>query len=286
MEIWTTPHGFLKRQLANNATVARRSGSGSEVSFTVGGKHRYVGTINAQNQVERVQTWIDNPILGDTAGRVLLLRLPRLWWRDVPGPHRADRKAGIPCWTSRCRSAGESGCRSSTSRPRCRRQHSPPVAATAEPIAPGVYYIKGGSHHSVAIDQQDHIVVVEGPLNEARSLAVDAKVKETIPNKPIRYLINSHHHFDHSGGSADLCRRRRNHRHASTEPPVLRASMGGVADAQPGSLGAIEEDRDVRDAHRQARADRRQAIDRSPSHRWQRPQRRVRDGLPARRKRS
>ena len=27
-----------------------------------------------------------------------------------------------------------------------------------------------------------------------------AKVKETIPNKPIRYLINSHHHFDHSGG--------------------------------------------------------------------------------------
>ena len=27
-----------------------------------------------------------------------------------------------------------------------------------------------------------------------------AKAKETIPNKPIRYLINSHAHFDHSGG--------------------------------------------------------------------------------------
>ena len=26
-----------------------------------GGKYRYVGRINAQNQVERVQTWIDNP---------------------------------------------------------------------------------------------------------------------------------------------------------------------------------------------------------------------------------
>ena len=65
MEIWTTPHGFLKAAAANNATSQPAEG-GSEVSFTVGGKHRYVGRINAQNQVERVQTWIDNPILGDT----------------------------------------------------------------------------------------------------------------------------------------------------------------------------------------------------------------------------
>jgi glyoxylase-like metal-dependent hydrolase (beta-lactamase superfamily II) len=69
-----------------------------------------------------------------------------------------------------------------------------------ETLAPGVYYVKGGSHHSIAIDQADHVVVVEGPLNEDRSQAVIAKVKETIPNKPIRYMINSHHHFDHSGG--------------------------------------------------------------------------------------
>jgi glyoxylase-like metal-dependent hydrolase (beta-lactamase superfamily II) len=75
-----------------------------------------------------------------------------------------------------------------------------PVVAEATALAPGVYYITGGSHHSVAIDQADHIVVVEAPQNEERSLAVIAKVKETIPNKPIRYLINSHVHFDHSGG--------------------------------------------------------------------------------------
>ncbi|HMF97275.1 MAG TPA: MBL fold metallo-hydrolase, partial [Vicinamibacterales bacterium] len=58
----------------------------------------------------------------------------------------------------------------------------------------------GGSHHSVAIDQKDHIVVVEGPLDEARSTAVIAKIKETIPNKPIKSVINTHAHFDHSGG--------------------------------------------------------------------------------------
>jgi glyoxylase-like metal-dependent hydrolase (beta-lactamase superfamily II) len=63
-----------------------------------------------------------------------------------------------------------------------------------------VYYLKGGSHHSLAIDQSDHIVVIEGPQDEARSLAVIAKAKELIPNKPIKYLINTHAHFDHSGG--------------------------------------------------------------------------------------
>ena len=64
MEIWTTPHGFLKAAVANNATSQPVEG-GSEVSFTLG-QNRYVGTINAQNEVERVQTWIDNPVLGDT----------------------------------------------------------------------------------------------------------------------------------------------------------------------------------------------------------------------------
>jgi glyoxylase-like metal-dependent hydrolase (beta-lactamase superfamily II) len=74
------------------------------------------------------------------------------------------------------------------------------VAVEAAALAPGVFYLTGGSHHSVAIDQADHIVVIEAPQNEERSIAVIAKLKETIPNKPIRFLINSHVHFDHSGG--------------------------------------------------------------------------------------
>jgi glyoxylase-like metal-dependent hydrolase (beta-lactamase superfamily II) len=77
---------------------------------------------------------------------------------------------------------------------------APPIEVTAETLAPGVHYLKGGSHHSVAIDQAEGIVVVEGPQHEERANAVIAKVKELIPNKPIRFVVNSHHHFDHSGG--------------------------------------------------------------------------------------
>jgi glyoxylase-like metal-dependent hydrolase (beta-lactamase superfamily II) len=46
----------------------------------------------------------------------------------------------------------------------------------------------------------DHIVVVDTPNNQARAEAVLAKAKEVIPNKPIRYVVTSHHHWDHLGG--------------------------------------------------------------------------------------
>jgi len=43
-------------------------------------------------------------------------------------------------------------------------------------------------------------VLVEAPLNEERSLVLIDKIKELIPNKPIKYVVNSHVHFDHTGG--------------------------------------------------------------------------------------
>ena len=45
-----------------------------------------------------------------------------------------------------------------------------------------------------------YIAVIEGPLGDARSDAVMAEAKKLVPNKPIKYLINTHHHFDHFGG--------------------------------------------------------------------------------------
>src|SRR5262245_11591504 len=47
---------------------------------------------------------------------------------------------------------------------------------------------------------RDHIVLVDTPNNEARAVAVLAKAKEVIPGKPIRYVVTSHHHWDHLGG--------------------------------------------------------------------------------------
>jgi hypothetical protein len=55
----------VKAALANNATSKPAKG-GVEVSFNAADKHLWVGFINAKDQFEKVSTWIDNPILGDT----------------------------------------------------------------------------------------------------------------------------------------------------------------------------------------------------------------------------
>jgi len=196
MEIWTTPHGFLKAAVANNATSTPSEG-GSEVTFS-SGKNKYVGIINAQNEVTRVQTWIDNPVLGDT--EVVFTYSD---YKDVGGvrfPSRIQRVQGEHPVLELTVSAVTANPAVNITAPAEANAAPAPVAVTVEKLANGVYYLKGGTHHSVAIDQKDHIVVVEGPQNEARSSAVIAKVKETIPNKPIKYLVNTHVHFDHSGG--------------------------------------------------------------------------------------
>ena len=48
---------------------------------------------------------------------------------------------------------------------------------------------------------KDHILVVEAPVNSATSQKAIAKIKETVPNKPIKYLVVTHYHDDHAGGT-------------------------------------------------------------------------------------
>src|SRR5688572_32834078 len=48
----------------------------------------------------------------------------------------------------------------------------------------------------------DHILVVESGQNDTRGMAVMAAAKQAIPGKPVRFVVNSHPHFDHAGGLA------------------------------------------------------------------------------------
>src|SRR5260370_30548313 len=42
--------------------------------------------------------------------------------------------------------------------------------------------------------------MIESPLNDARAAGIFAEAKKLVPEKPIKYLINTHAHFDHLGG--------------------------------------------------------------------------------------
>ena len=76
----------------------------------------------------------------------------------------------------------------------------PPATVTVEELAPRVWLLAGQSHHSVLVEFDDHLTLIEAPQNETRALAVIAKARELRPNKPLTQLVVSHHHFDHSGG--------------------------------------------------------------------------------------
>jgi glyoxylase-like metal-dependent hydrolase (beta-lactamase superfamily II) len=75
-----------------------------------------------------------------------------------------------------------------------------PPNVTAESIGKGVWYLAGQSHHSVLVEFADHLMLIEAPQSEARTLAVIAKARQTVPKKPLTELVTTHHHFDHTAG--------------------------------------------------------------------------------------
>jgi hypothetical protein len=219
LEIALTPHGFLKAALAGNPTAMSQpivgpsdgglSANGRKVrvvSFNALGKYRVNGTINDQNLVELVTTWIPNPIYGD-----MLYEFRYTQYKDFGGikfPALVHVHLGDPVlnpahniYEIKVNSVNANVSVPEIPVPDVVRQAvEPPVRVQTEKLADGVWLLAGGSHNSVAVEFRDFVTVIEAPLNEARSLAVIEEVNKLVPDKPIRYLVNTHHHFDHAGG--------------------------------------------------------------------------------------
>jgi len=79
-------------------------------------------------------------------------------------------------------------------------QAPPTPTVTADEVAKGIWWLAGQSHHSALVEFSDHLMLIEAPQSEARTLAVIAKARELRPNKPLTQIVTSHHHFDHSAG--------------------------------------------------------------------------------------
>jgi glyoxylase-like metal-dependent hydrolase (beta-lactamase superfamily II) len=76
----------------------------------------------------------------------------------------------------------------------------PPLVVTLVELAPGVWRAEGGTHHSLVVDQGARLLVVEAPLGAARMQAVLDTLRARFPTKPVGLVVNTHHHWDHSGG--------------------------------------------------------------------------------------
>jgi glyoxylase-like metal-dependent hydrolase (beta-lactamase superfamily II) len=207
LEIWMMPHGFLRAAAARNATVEARTIGGKKynvVTFVGDNKAKVNGYINEQNLVERVETLIDNPFLGDMPFEAIYSD-----YKDVGGVqfpmHIVQKQGGYPIFDLNV-SDVKANAAVNIQPPQGRG--GAPAAAAAAPATPpapseklgdGVYLITGG-YAVIAVEFKDHIALIESGQNEPRALAVIAEARRLIPNKPIKYLINTHSHIDHSSG--------------------------------------------------------------------------------------
>ncbi|PWT86348.1 MAG: MBL fold metallo-hydrolase [Blastocatellia bacterium] len=197
LQIWMTPHGFLKAA-ANNTTNVRGT-TARTVSFVALGKYTVTGTINGRNLVERVETRIDNTLLGD-----MLVETTYSDYRDYGGikfPTRiVQRQGGQPTLDLTVSSVQPNGAATLQAPSNTQTTPPMPLKVEAKKIADGVWDLSGAALHSIAVEFADHLVVVEGPLNDEYAEAVIAEMKRVAPRKPIRYVVNTHHHSDHAGG--------------------------------------------------------------------------------------
>lgn len=198
-DLWTTPHGVIKAAQENGAKVEWRAVGGREmaaVSFAVPGRFTATAYVNADYLVERVESRLPHPVTGDT---VAVSEFEG--WRDFGGvrfPARIRQsQGGFPVFDLEVKEV-QANIAADIAVP-------PTVAGfaervTSEKVADGVWYLAGASHHSVAIEMKDHLIVIESPLYDGRAAPMLETAKNLAPGKPLRYVINSHNHFDHSGG--------------------------------------------------------------------------------------
>lgn len=200
LQIWMTPHGFLKAAAANKATVETNAVRKLRtVSFMALGKYTLRGTINDRNLVERVETRIANPLLGD-----MLIDATYSDYKDFSGvkfPTRiVQRQDGHPTLDVTIGDVQPNSAAAFAVSGTVPRPAPPAVRMEAQDIADGVWFLTGGAPLSLLVEFNDHVVVIEAPQDDEHTDSVIAEVKRRAPGKPIRYLVNTHLHFDHSGG--------------------------------------------------------------------------------------
>jgi glyoxylase-like metal-dependent hydrolase (beta-lactamase superfamily II) len=79
-----------------------------------------------------------------------------------------------------------------------------PVAVTLNQLGPGVWRAEGGSHHTLVVEQGDQLLLVEAPQTTQRVRAVLDTLRSRFPNRRIGTVVNTHHHWDHSGGLREV----------------------------------------------------------------------------------
>ena len=223
LQIWLTPHGFLNLAAESDPSITLESMDGvsyNVVSFSVPDgdiSHEMRGYVDADTDLlARVETWVDNPVYGD-----MPIEAEYGDYRDFGGTmfpaSYVQRQGGFDTLnltvdgvvpdTTASAAPPEGGGRGG--RGFGGRGGRGGRGAAAEPAPPfvevgeGIFILDGG-YQAVAVEFEEFSVVIEGLQNAARTAEIIETTKEAIPDKPIRYWLMTHLHFDHIAGIRDM----------------------------------------------------------------------------------
>jgi len=225
LELYVTPWGFLKGAAENNATASRRRVDGTNYTVLTwspavkapSGKAYVVnGYVNDNNIVERVETWLGENIMGD-----MHIVATYAGWKDLGGAMApvkiVQTRGGWPFFEVDVTAAKTNppdvatlvpppappaGRGGPAGGPAPAGGAAPALTVTSEKLGDGLYRLTTGpgSYDSLIVEFKDHIMMLEAGQSQARALAYIAETKKIIPGKPIRYVMNTHAHSDHTGG--------------------------------------------------------------------------------------
>jgi glyoxylase-like metal-dependent hydrolase (beta-lactamase superfamily II) len=200
-DLWTsTPQGAIKAAARAGARPGVRRDflrSWDTLSFDMpGGQFSATLVLEANGLISRIEATVPHAVLGEMPvvtqfldyGRHAGLMLP---WRIVQaqgGFATLDLKLTHAAANETVEITIPDNVRAATE------------TVSVDKVAEGVWFLGGGTHHSVAIEQAAQIVLVEMPLHEGRARAVLDAANQLVAGKKALTIINTHHHFDHAGG--------------------------------------------------------------------------------------
>ena len=208
LDLVMLPWGFLRAaSVVSDTTVRSEKMNGKRytvLSFQGQNKASVNAFIDDQNMIDRIDTKIDNAVLGDTLYEAVYSD-----YKDFSGvkfpTHIVQKQGGYPVLDlaiTDVKPNVEAHIQPQQGRGRGGAGGPGGGAngeAPTEKLADGVYLILGG-YAAVAVEFADYITVLEGPQSEQRATQIIETTKKLIPNKKIKYVVNTHNHFDHASG--------------------------------------------------------------------------------------
>ena len=216
LEIWTTPWGFLLGAAKGPAKVKTERiqppGAADKlptlyrsVTWTTpfkapsGKPYTIIGYIGPTNLVEKVETWIDHPFMGD-----LEVMFSYTDYADANGlrvPKKISQKnIGMEVYVAGpiTASANPPDLEKLLTEGVTPKPAPPaPAAMTSTKLADGVYHLTGG-YDALAVELKDQAVIIGGGGDETRAMALLAETKRLFPGKAIKTAVSLHGHFDHA----------------------------------------------------------------------------------------